>query len=97
MEARREKAKTLFQGQKFTEAIKEYQAILDEMEDGEHEKDKIAVNLGLCYFKLENYDEAIRSYKQAVRLNPNNSKAHYRLFKEYEELQNSQSQVDFSY
>ena len=67
------------------------------MGNEEEDKDKILVNIGLCHLRTQNYLEAIAAYQKALRINPSNAKANYRMMKEYQELQKSSPEIDYSY
>ena len=62
MNERKDKAKALFQQKQYAEAARAYQEIVDSMGEGEEDKDKMLVNIGLCHFRIQNFLRAIESY-----------------------------------
>ena len=62
-----EKGNQLYQKENYTEAINNYEGVL---ESGEHSAD-LYFNLGNCYYKLHKVAPAIYNYEKALQLNPN--------------------------
>jgi tetratricopeptide (TPR) repeat protein len=62
-----EKGNQLYQKENYTEAINNYESVL---ESGEHSAD-LYFNLGNCYYKLHKVAPAIYNYEKALQLNPN--------------------------
>ncbi len=62
-----EKGNQLYQKENYTEAINNYESVL---ESGEHSAD-LYFNLGNCYYKLHKVAPAIFNYEKALQLNPN--------------------------
>ena len=81
---------TMYNSQQYSEAIGKYKQVLNYLHyDPKHETDrtvinksiytKVISNIGQCLSKLERTDEAIVYFSQAVKLEPANIKAYYRL------------------
>ncbi len=66
-----EKGNTLFDEKKYEEAIKVFEAILQQ----EPEAYIINLNIGHCYFQMEKYDQAIEYYKKVLEQQPENKNA----------------------
>jgi len=73
-EAKFNEADSLYKMKKYKEALKVYNEIKDNKL-----KEKVEYNKGNCYAKMNKIDEAINSYKNALKLNPNDKDAKYNL------------------
>ena len=62
-----EKGNQLYQKENYTEAINQYESIL---ETGNHSAE-LYYNLGNCYYKLHKVAPAVYNYEKALQLNPN--------------------------
>jgi tetratricopeptide (TPR) repeat protein len=54
-------------------------ALLEQVSISAPEKEHVFTNLGLAYFKQEDYDKAERAFQQAIRLNPDDAIAYNHL------------------
>jgi len=73
-EAKFNEADSLYKMKKYKEALKLYSEIKDKKL-----QEKIFYNKGNCYAKIGKIDEAIKSYEEALKLNPNDKDAKYNL------------------
>jgi len=73
-EAKFNEADSLYKMKKYKEALNIYNEIKDNKL-----KEKVEYNKGNCYAKMNKIDEAIKSYKNALKLNPNDKDAKYNL------------------
>ena len=64
-------AETFYQNNDFASALEKYNHYLEENPDSFN----ILYNIGNCYFKLEQYGQAIVYYKRALKLNPTDGDA----------------------
>lgn len=60
-------ADTLFQNNKIEEAISVYNNILD----NNLESSELYYNLGICYFKIQNYKLSKENFRKSLSINPN--------------------------
>jgi len=49
-------------------------------------KENVYVNIGFCYGNLGNHVKAVEAYKQAIRIDPNDTNAYYNLGVAYDRL-----------
>ncbi len=61
-----EKGNALYQKEKYTEAIKAYESVLDTKQ----ESAELYFNIGNCYYKLNQVAPAVYNYEKALVLNP---------------------------
>ena len=54
-------------------------ALLEQVSISAPQKEHVFTNLGLAYFKQEDYDKAERAFQQAIRLNPDDAIAYNHL------------------
>jgi Ca-activated chloride channel family protein len=73
-EARFNEADSLYKMKKYKEALKVYNSIKDK-----NLIEKVEYNKGNCYAKMGKIDEAINSYKKALKIDPNDKDAKYNL------------------
>ncbi len=73
-EAKYNEADSLYKMKKYKEALDVYNQIKDKKL-----AEKVEYNKGNCYAKMGKIDEAINSYKNALKLNPNDKDAKYNL------------------
>ena len=73
-QAKFNEANALYKMKKYKNALKLYNQI-----DDKNLKEKIEYNKGNCYAKMGKIDKAIKSYKNALQLNPNDKDAKYNL------------------
>ena len=73
-EAKYNKADALYKMKKYKEALNIYNTIRDKKLT-----EKVEYNKGNCYAKMNKIDAAIKSYKNALKLNPNDKDAKYNL------------------
>lgn len=60
-------ADTLFQNNKTEEAISVYNKILDK----NLESSELYYNIGICYFKMQNYNLSKENFRKSLSINPN--------------------------
>ena len=80
------RANTLFKAQKYSQAIEEYNKLLDFDPENKNFMSIILTNKALCQKKLGNNMDALKDVDKAIELNPNYSTAYVRRALIYEEF-----------
>ena len=97
-EAKYDLASALYRTERYEKAEKTLQAIVGDSTRTELERGEVAYNLGNTQFAQQKYKEALSSYRQAMRCNPNDEDAKFnyaftkRLIQQQEQQQQQQNQ-----
>lgn len=97
-EAKYDLASALYRTERYEKAEKTLQGIVNDTTRTELERGEVAYNLGNTQFAQQKYKEALSSYRQAMRCNPNDEDAKFnyaftkRLIQQQEQQQQSQDQ-----
>ena len=93
-EAKYDLASALYRTERYEKAEKTLQAIVGDSTRTEKERGEVAYNLGNTQFAQQKYKEALSSYRQAMRCNPNDedAKANYAFTKMLLQQQQQQQQ-----
>ena len=76
-EAKYDLASALYRTERYEKAEKTLQAIVSDSTRTEKERGEVAYNLGNAQFAQQKYKEALSSYRQAMRCNPNDEDAKF--------------------
>ena len=76
-EAKYDLASALYRTERYDKAEKTLQAIVSDSTRTEKERGEVAYNLGNTQFAQQKYKEALSSYRQAMRCNPNDEDAKF--------------------
>ena len=76
-EAKYDLASALYRTERYDKAEKTLQAIVNDSTRTELERGEVAYNLGNTQFAQQKYKEALSSYRQAMRCNPNDEDAKF--------------------
>ncbi len=76
-EAKYDLASALYRTERYDKAEKTLQAIVNDSTRTEKERGEVAYNLGNTQFAQQKYKEALSSYRQAMRCNPNDEDAKF--------------------
>ena len=97
-EAKYDLASALYRTERYEKAEKTLQAIVSDSTRTEKERGEVAYNLGNAQFAQQKYKEALSSYRQAMRCNPNDEDAKFNyaftklLLQQQQQQQQSQDQ-----
>ena len=97
-EAKYDLASALYRTERYEKAEKTLLGIVNDTTRTELERGEVAYNLGNTQFAQQKYKEALSSYRQAMRCNPNDEDAKFnyaftkRLIQQQEQQQQQQSQ-----
>ena len=96
-EAKYDLASALYRTERYEKAEKTLQAIVSDSTRTEKERGEVAYNLGNAQFAQQKYKEALSSYRQAMRCNPNDEDAKFnyaftKLLLQQQQQQQSQDQ-----
>ena len=97
-EAKYDLASALYRTERYDKAEKTLLSIVDDSTRTELERGEVAYNLGNTQFAQQKYKEALSSYRQAMRCNPNDEDAKFnyaftkRLIQQQEQQQQQQNQ-----
>lgn len=96
-EAKYDLASALYRTERYEKAEKTLQAIVSDSTRTEKERGEVAYNLGNAQFAQQKYKEALSSYRQAMRCNPNDEDAKFnyaftKLLLQQQQQQQQQSQ-----
>ena len=97
-EAKYDLASAFYRTERYEKAEKTLQAIVSDSTRTELERGEVAYNLGNTQFAQQKYKEALSSYRQAMRCNPNDEDAKFnyaftkRLIQQQEQQQQQQNQ-----
>ena len=97
-EAKYDLASALYRTERYEKAEKTLLGIVNDTTRTELERGEVAYNLGNTQFAQQKYKEALSSYRQAMRCNPNDEDAKFnyaftkRLIQQQEQQQQSQDQ-----
>ena len=97
-EAKYDLASALYRTERYEKAEKTLQSIVNDTTRTELERGEVAYNLGNTQFAQQKYKEALSSYRQAMRCNPNDEDAKFnyaftkRLIQQQEQQQQQQNQ-----
>lgn len=97
-EAKYDLASALYRTERYDKAEKTLLAIVNDSIRTEKERGEVAYNLGNTQFAQQKYKEALSSYRQAMRCNPNDEDAKFnyaftkRLIQQQEQQQQQQNQ-----
>ena len=97
-EAKYDLASALYRTERYEKAEKTLQGIVNDTTRTELERGEVAYNLGNTQFAQQKYKEALSSYRQAMRCNPNDEDAKFnyaftkRLIQQQEQQQQQQQQ-----
>ena len=97
-EAKYDLASALYRTERYEKAEKTLQAIVGDSTRTELERGEVAYNLGNTQFAQQKYKDALSSYRQAMRCNPNDEDAKFnyaftkRLIQQQEQQQQQQNQ-----
>lgn len=99
-EAKYDLASALYRTERYEKAEKTLQGIVNDTTRTELERGEVAYNLGNTQFAQQKYKEALSSYRQAMRCNPNDEDAKFnyaftkRLLQQQEQQQNQDQNQD---
>ncbi len=97
-EAKYDLASALYRTERYEKAEKTLLGIVNDTTRTELERGEVAYNLGNTQFAQQKYKEALSSYRQAMRCNPNDEDAKFnyaftkRLIQQHEQQQQNQDQ-----